>query len=71
MGLENHSQAIVLGDLNFRIDAYTREEVIERIKSNNLGEILDQDDLIKAFDRFKTQTSTGSDKFTDLLFTNF
>lgn len=34
MAIENHEQVIFLGDLNFRINAFTREEVLQRINGN-------------------------------------
>ena len=41
MGIENHQHAIVLGDLNFRINALSRQEVMEKIKQGKISELLD------------------------------
>ena len=68
MGIENHQHAIVLGDLNFRIDAFTRQEVLEKIKQRKITELLDQDDLILAFDKFNFTASKNAEKFTEMLF---
>jgi hypothetical protein len=68
MGIEHHQHAIVLGDLNFRIDAFSRKEVLERIKSGKINELLDQDDLILAFDKFNFTASKSVEKFTEMLF---
>jgi len=52
MAVENHQQAILLGDLNFRINSMTRAEVLQKIEKEKIGELLDQDDLVLAFDRY-------------------
>jgi hypothetical protein len=71
MGIENHQHAIVIGDLNFRINAFSRQEVLDRIKSGKINELLDQDDLILAFDKFNFTASKNAEKFTEMLFQNF
>ena len=60
-----------MGDLNFRIDAFTREEVLEKIKSRKLEDLLAEDDLIKAFDKYNFTPSSSSENFTHMLFQNF
>lgn len=68
MGVENHSQVIVLGDLNFRINAYNREEVLEKIKQKKIDELLEKDDLIKAFDKYNFTPTSQNENFTHMLF---
>jgi hypothetical protein len=58
-----------MGDLNFRIDAYSREEVLQKIKQGKIEDLLEEDDLIKAFDKFSfTPSSSTSETFTNMLF---
>ena len=58
-----------MGDLNFRIDAYSREEVLQKIKQGKIEDLLEEDDLIKAFDKFSfTPRISTSETFTNMLF---
>ena len=41
MAIENHNQVILLGDLNFRINTMTRQEVMSCIQKNDINKLLD------------------------------
>jgi hypothetical protein len=41
MAIENHNQVFLLGDLNFRINTMTRNQVMERIEKDRINELLD------------------------------
>ena len=41
---------------------------MDRIKNNKLNELLEQDDLILAFDKFNFTALKNPDKFTEMLF---
>jgi hypothetical protein len=57
-----------MGDLNFRIDAFSRETVLKKIKNGELDHLLEEDDLIKAFDKFNFTPSSSNENFTHMLF---
>ena len=42
----DHEACILNGDLNYRIDAMTRESVIKAVKENNLTRLLERDQLL-------------------------
>lgn len=42
----DHEICIVNGDLNYRIDAMTRDHVVRAVRDNNLGKLLDRDQLL-------------------------
>ena len=42
----DHEICIVNGDLNYRIDAMTRDNVVRAVRDNNLGKLLDRDQLM-------------------------
>mmetsp|Transcript_16961 Transcript_16961/g.26122 ORF Transcript_16961/g.26122 Transcript_16961/m.26122 type:complete len:255 (-) Transcript_16961:149-913(-) len=73
MTVEKHSQVILLGDLNFRIGMLSREEVIEKCKQKQIAELLCQDTLVLAFDKYHSTTVQPSDTgfFTEMLFRSF
>lgn len=42
----DHEICILNGDLNYRIDTMGRDTVVNAVKSNNLGKLLDRDQLL-------------------------
>jgi len=42
----DHEICILNGDLNYRIDAMTRDNVVRSVRDNNLGKLLDRDQLL-------------------------
>lgn len=68
MTIEKHEQVFLLGDLNFRIDAMNREQVLSKINGNRFDEILREDDLIKAFDLYNNTPKQMQNKYQDMLF---
>ena len=72
MGVENHHQVILLGDLNFRINSMTRQEVLDKVLNGDMTQALDQDDLVLAFDQHAfTVNKSAESKFHDMFFTQF
>lgn len=49
MAVENHDQVILMGDMNFRINAFSREQVLQLIFNEQCDQILQEDDLIISF----------------------
>lgn len=61
-----------IGDLNFRINAFSREEVMQRIKQNNHDTLLAEDDLYLAFKKFEAHKKIPMEnKFQDMFFRHF
>ena len=52
MGIETHDNVIVMGDLNYRINDLTRQQVIDLCDQNKILDIINEDDLIKARDAY-------------------
>mmetsp|Transcript_16082 Transcript_16082/g.27153 ORF Transcript_16082/g.27153 Transcript_16082/m.27153 type:complete len:319 (-) Transcript_16082:43-999(-) len=72
MTIENHSQAIILGDLNFRIGDMERDEVLNKVRQERIQDLLDRDDLIKAFDKSCFAMVKRQDSpYQDMLFSQF
>ena len=73
MAIENHSQAILMGDLNFRMQDMTREKALDLIKKGEIRQLLEQDALLRAFDKHSTSqvSKTPESKYQDLLFQQF
>lgn len=71
--VENHDQVLLMGDLNFRINAFSRDEVIDKIKKNKREELLNEDDLIVSFEKFNqmTRKQQMENRYQDMFFTNF
>ena len=42
----DHEICVLNGDLNYRIDAMTRDAVVKSVRENNLGKLLDRDQLL-------------------------
>jgi endonuclease/exonuclease/phosphatase family metal-dependent hydrolase len=57
MTVDNHEQVILMGDLNFRINAFTRQEAMEKIKQGRFTELIREDDLSLAFEKFNANNS--------------
>ena len=55
MAIENHKQVLFLGDLNFRINALSRDEVLTKVQTNKLKLLLEEDDLHLAFKNYKPE----------------
>lgn len=71
MAIEHHDQVILLGDLNFRINTMTREEVMERIEKKDINSLLDQDNLVVTFDQMSNTKKSLENKYQDMLFKQF
>lgn len=72
MGIENHEQVFFLGDLNFRINAFSREQVLQRIEAGAFDQLLAEDDLFLAFNRFEAlRKLPAENRFQDLFFRHF
>ena len=73
MAVENHQQVLLMGDLNFRINAYSRKEVIEKINDSKLDDLIKEDDLIVAFDKFNAvnRKQIMDNRYMDMFFRNF
>ena len=65
MGIEHHDQVIVMGDLNYRINDLSRQQVIELCNQNKISEIINEDDLTKARDayNFSLHSQSFENKF--------
>lgn len=71
MAIENHQQVILLGDLNFRINTMTRQEVMDRIRKGDINNLLDQDNLVVTFDQMSKTKKCLENKYQDMLFKQF
>ena len=71
MTVDNHQQVFLIGDLNFRINALTRQQVLEKIEANKCDELLKEDDLIVAFERYRKNPGAIENKHMEFLFKNF
>lgn len=45
MTVVHHEHVLLMGDLNFRIQGFKREQVLQKIQHNRLLDLLDQDTL--------------------------
>jgi len=63
MAIENHNQVILLGDLNFRINTMTRQEVMSCIQKNDINKLLDQDNLVVTFDQMSNSKKSLENKY--------
>ena len=71
MTVDTHSQVILMGDLNYRINALNRDQVCEKVKQNKCEDLLKEDDLIMAFDKFNINKKSLDCRFQDMLFRQF
>lgn len=71
MSVERHEQVFLLGDLNFRVDGFSREQVLALIHEKKISDILQEDDLVKLFDKFNLKQVKFNNKYADMLFRRF
>lgn len=72
MAVENHDQVILMGDLNFRINALTREQVLQHIYNDQCDLILKEDDLIISFQNFnQNRKQQLENRHLDMFFRQF
>jgi hypothetical protein len=73
MTVDCHDQVILMGDLNFRINALTRDQVIEKISQNRSEDLLQEDDLILSFEKFNLMNRKlqMENKYQDMFFRNY
>ena len=57
-----------MGDLNFRINTMTRQEVMDRIEKEDINNLLDQDNLVVTFDQMSNTKKSLDNKYQDMLF---
>lgn len=64
-----------MGDLNFRINALNRNEVLDRIKNDKLLDLLQEDDFKKEQNKFyanrKVEPSNQNQKFQKMFFADY
>ena len=58
----------MLGDLNFRINTMTRQEVMGSIEKEDINKLLDQDNLVVTFDQMSNTKKSLDNKYQDMLF---
>ena len=61
----------MIGDLNFRINALTRDQVLAKVQANKCSELLKEDDLVMAFEKYRQSPKSVDNKHIEFLFKSF